>query len=221
MRSTTARLAVAALVAVAACGRGDNQLESGSAGGSSPVAARRALRLSPGATVDLRSETSISSRRQRAGAPVSATSVTAAINGNGDTVIPAGARFTGRVTSIAPAETPRAQGRFVIAIDEVSFGGHTYPVAVEVTQLGTQRVGRGITTGDAGKVGAGAVIGGVAGRVIGGNARGTVIGAAAGAAAGGVYAHETRDIDIRLPAGGTIKIAFIRPFERPARQVAS
>jgi hypothetical protein len=227
MRMTTARLGIAAaLVAVVACGK-DDGLQRGTAGGTTPAGERREearrpsmLKLSPGAQLDLRSETSISSRRQRVGTLVAGVSTEPAVNGNGDTVIPAGARFTGRVTSIAPAETPSAQGRFAILIDQVSFNGNSYPVEVEIQQLGTQRVGRGVTTGDAGKVAGGAVIGGVAGRVIGGNARGTIIGGAVGAAAGGVYANQTRDVDIRLPEGGLIKIAFLRPFEIRANQVA-
>ena len=230
MRVTTARVALmTAMVAALGCGSDKtNELERSTAGGTTPPSERREtprrpamLRLSPGTQIDLRSETSISSRRQRVGTPVTGIATEATVNGNGDTVIPAGARFTGKVTSIAPAETPRAQGRFAILIDQVSFNGNTYPVEVEITQLGTQRVGRGVTTGDAGKVAGGAVIGGVAGRVIGGNATGTIIGGAVGAAAGGVYANQTRDVDIRLPEGGLIKLTLLRPFEVRANQVAS
>jgi len=220
MRRIGNRIVVAAALALMACGGDDTQTSS--AGGSTPEPRRPAVvKLSPGTRLELQSETSISSRRQRVGAPVSATSVAATVNGNGTTVIPAGARFTGRVTSIAPSETPNGQGQFAIEINEVAFNGHSYPVVAEVTHLGTQRVGRGITTGDAGKVGAGAVIGAVAGRVIGGNTRGAVIGGAAGAAAGGVYANRTRDIDIRLPVGGLITIALLRPFEVRASEVSS
>lgn len=224
MRSTMMnRVTIAALLAIVACGGGTkDELETTSSGGTTPEPRRPAvLKLSPGYRLDLRSETAISSRRQRVGTAVSATSTTDAVNGNGTVVIPAGARFTGRVTAIRPSETPNGQGQFAIEINQVEFNGHTYPVVTEVTHLGTQRVGRGITTGDAGKVGAGAVIGAVAGRVIGGNTRGAVIGGAAGAAGGAVYANRTRDIDIRLPVGGTITVALLRPFEVRANEVSS
>jgi hypothetical protein len=74
--------------------------------------------------------------------------------------------------------------------------------------------GRGVTAGDAAKVGAGAVVGAVAGRIIGGNRTGTAVGAAAGAAAGVGIAAATRDVDIILDAGASITVVLSEEFRR-------
>ncbi len=70
--------------------------------------------------------------------------------------------------------------------------------------------GRGVTSGDAAKVGAGAVAGAVLGRVLGGNKKGTIIGGIVGGAAGAAVAHQTKDSDIVLPAGAHIIIRLTK-----------
>jgi hypothetical protein len=175
----------------------------------------RVLRLDSGTALDLRAVNGLTSRRDSDGTRITATTAVAVRDRDGvNEVIPEGAEFIGHVVRIRPAETPQAHGVMELAFDSVSFNGQTYPIATRQTSVATERVSRGVTAGEAGKVGAGAVIGGVAGRVIGGNRTGTAVGAAAGAAAGGVYANQTRDIDLRLPTGGAIGIALTEPFSR-------
>jgi hypothetical protein len=216
-------MSIAALAFVAACGGSRNEMANDSTSqasqsGNVPGLARskpvsRVARLDAGTALNLRAVNGLTSRRDHDGARITATTAVATRDGN-DVVIPVGAEFVGHVVRIRPAETPKAHGVMELAFDSVRFGGQTYPVATRVTSVATERVGRGVTTGDAGKVGAGAVIGGVAGRVIGGNATGTAVGAAAGAAGGAVYANQTRDIDLRLPSGGAIGITLTEPFTR-------
>jgi outer membrane lipoprotein SlyB len=69
-----------------------------------------------------------------------------------------------------------------------------------------------VGTSEAGKVGAGAVIGGIAGRVIGGDKTGTIIGAVVGAAAGAAVATETANRDIVVEAGSTVGITLREPL---------
>ncbi len=176
-------------------------------------------RLAAGTAVRLQAAQEISSRTAKVGDPIRAVTVTPLLDERGDTVLPVGAMFVGSIEEIAPAENPREQGRLRVAFGSVQFGGESQPVHVRVNSLATTMRGRGVTGGEAAKVGVGAVAGGIAGRVIGGNRTGTIIGATAGAAAGGVYAAETRDVDIVLPAGGVIRVVLTRPFEREvARQ---
>jgi hypothetical protein len=153
----------------------------------------------------------VTSRRNRVGERVVAT-VSAPVREGGAVVIPSGAQFLGTITAIAPAENPRQRGTLSVRFTAVRFGGNTHPIAVRVDSLPTQLRGRGVTTGDAAKVGAGAVVGGIAGRVIGGDRTGTLVGAATGAAAGAVYASETRDLDVVLPAGAPIRVVLTEPF---------
>lgn len=173
----------------------------------------RDFRIGSGTDVELRNSVELNSRNTRRGAAVTATAVRAVYSARGDTVIPAGAEFVGRVTAIAPAERPGAEGTLRIEFDSVRLNGRTLPIDVRVDSMAAVTKGRGVTAGDAAKVGAGAAVGGVAGRVIGGNRRGTIIGAAAGAAAGAVIAHNTRDVDIVLPVGGVVHVALTRAFD--------
>jgi hypothetical protein len=136
-------------------------------------------------------------------------------------VIPAGTPFRGRVLAIAPAERPGLDGVLELEITAARLGGTWRSVPVRVTGFTAQMKGRGVTTGDAVKVGTGTAIGAVAGRIIGGNRTGTIVGAAAGTAAGAAYAHETRDIDIVLPRGATIRIMLTQPLTLAAEEIAA
>lgn len=170
------------------------------------------LRLSEGTSIDLMASDSLNSRKNKKGEAVMATSASAIRDSRGRVVIPAGAVFLGTISDIAPAESPGGQGRMALTFNRVQFGGKTYSVQAASDTLGTNMKGRGVTAGDAAKVGAGAVVGAVAGRLIGGNKTGTAVGAAAGAAAGAGVAAATRDIDIILPAGALVRIVLTAPF---------
>ena len=175
-------------------------------------AAVRDLTLAPGQTLELRTQNGLTSRTNHAGDPIAATAVTAALSASGDTVIPVGAVFRGRVRQIAAAPKPHAQAHLDLAFTEVKVGEAVRPIQVRVTSMASHLEGRGITGGTVAKVGAGALVGGLAGRLIGRSGTGTVIGAAAGAAAGGVYAHETRNLDVVLPAGSVVRVTTTAPF---------
>lgn len=169
--------------------------------------------LATGTTINLMASDTLTSRHNKKGEAVTATTASAIKSKDGRQVIPLGAVFQGTISDIAPAEHPGGEGRLVLTFTRVSFGGKTYAVQASVDTLGTYMKGRGVTAGDAAKVGAGAVVGGIAGRLIGGNKTGTAVGAAAGAAAGVGIAAATRDIDIILPAGALVRIVLTAPFE--------
>jgi len=178
-----------------------------------PSAARPAPpSLTSGTTIELWASDTLNSRKNKVGDPVMATTASAIQDARGRSVIPAGAVFLGTISDIAPAESPGGQGRMALTFTRVQFGGKTYSVQATADTLGTYMKGRGVTAGDAAKVGAGAVVGAVAGRLIGGNKTGTAVGAAAGAAAGAGVAVATRDIDIILPAGALVRIVLTAPF---------
>lgn len=168
--------------------------------------------LSPGAVLSLWAGDTLTSRHNHKGEVVTATAAVPVTDEHGTAVIPAGAVFFGTISDIAPAESPGGEGRMVLTFNRVQFSGSTYAVQARTDSLGTFMKGRGITAGDAGKVGAGAVIGAIAGRVIGGNRRGAAIGAAAGAIAGAGIMAATRDVDIILPAGAPVRLVLTAPF---------
>ena len=119
---------------------------------------------------------SISSRRNKVGETVTARISKDVRDENGRVIIPAGstARFT--ITALAPAENKSAtQGTINLQLASITVRGQDYPIGGSSTSVEHTLRGRGVTTGDAAKVGAGAAAGAIAGRILGGK-KGTVIG---------------------------------------------
>jgi len=173
--------------------------------------ARPAMRtLSAGARFDIAATDTISSRTAKAGDLFTARVVEDVKNAAGQVVIPAGSVVNGRITDVKPAPNPRTPGTLTLSVTSVTVGGNTYPIEGAVDSVETTHKGRGVTTGDAAKVGAGAVAGAVLGRVIGGNKKGTIIGGVVGGIAGAGVASSTKDADIVLPAGAHIIVRLTK-----------
>lgn len=176
--------------------------------------------IAAGTAMTIYATDTLTSRHNNAGETVTATIAEDVRDANGTVVIPAGAVFVGTISDIAPAGSPGGEGRMHLTFNRVEFGGQSYGISAETTSIGSRMKGRGVTAGDAAKVGAGAVIGGIAGRVIGGDKRGTAVGAAVGAAAGVGIAAATRDVDIILDAGAAIELSLSAPFVLEARRAS-
>jgi len=155
----------------------------------------------------------LTSRHNKVGEPAMAVLSEDITDDRGRVVIPSGAVLLGTISTMAPAESPGGEGRMAITFNRVEFGGKSYDITARTDSMGTRMKGRGVTAGDAAKVGAGAVVGAIAGRIIGGNKTGTAVGAAAGAAAGVGIAAATRDVDIILDAGAPIYLVLDAPFQ--------
>lgn len=180
-----------------------------------PTSATSATRtVGAGTMIQLAASDTITSRQNKKGDTVVATVTQDVRDPQGGVVIPAGSRFTGTISDIAPAESSTSQGRLVLSFHRVEIGGTIYDVAARTDSLATVMKGRGVTTGDAAKVGVGAAAGAIAGRVIGGNKTGTIVGGVVGAAAGTAVAAATKDVDIVLPAGAPIRLVLTAPFKR-------
>jgi hypothetical protein len=152
----------------------------------------------------------ISSRTAKVGDAFNARIVSDVKNASGQVVIPAGAVVNGTVTAVKPAPNPRTPGTLTLSVTSVTVGGNSYPIEASIDSIETTHKGRGVTTGDAAKVGAGAVAGAVLGRVIGGNRKGTIIGGVVGGIAGAGVASTTKDSDIVLPAGAHIIVRLTK-----------
>jgi hypothetical protein len=180
----------------------------------SPPAPAMPPTASEGTTIMLAASDTLTSRHNKKGETVTATATADIRDDRGRVVIPAGSLFIGVISDIAPAEGPGGQGRIVLTFNQVEIGGDRYPVAARTDSVGAYMKGRGVTAGDAAKVGAGAVVGAVAGRVIGGDKTGTIVGGVVGAATGVGIAAATKDVDIILAAGAPIRIVLTAPFAR-------
>jgi hypothetical protein len=168
--------------------------------------------LPAGTVLELAAMDTISSRTNAAGDAVTATIMTDITGEDGSVLVPAGAVIEGVIEEIAPAGGPGGEGTLVLAFSRVSFGGNTYAMDARTDTLGTEMQGRGVTAGDAAKVGVGAAAGAIAGRILGGRTEGAVVGGVVGAAAGAGIAVATKDRDIVLPAGGLIRLVLAAPM---------
>ena len=155
----------------------------------------------------------VSTRRNKAGETFTA-SVTEAVVSGGRTVIPAGSTVTFQIIESKEAENRDKPGSLVILPVSITVGGKTYDINAEVTDLQYELKGRGVTTGDAGKVAAGAAIGAIVGQILTKKTTGTVVGGAIGAAAGTAIAIRSADKDIVVPAGGRVVIKLKDPLTR-------
>jgi hypothetical protein len=190
---------------------------------SKPAAKTPAARVVPAAASMLASGTefatsavdSISSRHNHAGETMHVRVGADVKDAQGRTVIPAGAVVALRIDLLAPAENDADKtGKLKLTPTAVEFGGSSHALSASVDSVSYSIVGRGVTAGDAAKVGAGAVIGGIAGRLIGGNRRGTAVGAVAGAAGGAVVASKTNDRDVVIRVGNYVRIKLTGAFSR-------
>jgi hypothetical protein len=152
----------------------------------------------------------ISSRTAKPGDPFRATVVANVLNDAGRVAIPAGSAVSGTITDVQSAPNPSSPGSLTLAVNSVTVRGKTYPLDARIESLATERHGRGISGGDAARVGAGAAAGAIIGQVIGKNTKGTVIGAVVGAAVGAGYAAVTKDGDIVLPAGTHVVLTLTK-----------
>jgi outer membrane lipoprotein SlyB len=175
-----------------------------------PPAARATMRLAAGTRFDAAATDTISSRTAKTGDPFTARVVEDVKDAAGHVVIPAGSTVNGTITDVKPAPNPRTPGTLTLTVTSVSVRGNTYPIEASIDSLETVHKGRGVTSGDAAKVGAGAVAGAVLGRVLGGNKKGTIIGGVVGGIAGAGVASQTKDSDIVLPAGAHIIIRLTK-----------
>ena len=177
---------------------------------ANPPAPPARARLGVGTQMDIAATDTISSRTAKVGDPFTAHVVEDVRNAAGKVVIPAGSVVNGKVTDVKPAPNPSTPGTLTLSVSSITVRGASYPIEASVDSLETIHKGRGVTTGDAAKVGAGAAAGAILGRVLGGNKKGTIIGGIVGGAAGAAVAHSTKDSDIVLPAGAHIIIRLTK-----------
>ena len=168
------------------------------------------LHVGAGTTMDIAAVDTISSRSAKVGDAFTARVVEDLKNAAGKVVIPAGSVVNGKIADVKPAPNPNTPGTLTLSVSSITVRGTSYPIEASVDSLETIHKGRGVTTGDAAKVGAGAAAGAILGRVLGGNKKGTIIGGIVGGAAGAAVAHSTKDSDIVLPAGAHIIIRLTK-----------
>ncbi|HEX4574710.1 MAG TPA: glycine zipper 2TM domain-containing protein, partial [Gemmatimonadales bacterium] len=169
------------------------------------------LTAAAGTRVPLAISDTITTRHVKAGDPFTATVSAAVKDAQGHVVIPAGSTVQGTIDA-AEARKPNSTGQLVLSVHSVTVRGTTYPVLGSIASMDTVEQGRGVTAGDAEKVGAGAAAGALVGKLIGKDTKGALIGGLVGAAAGAGAARETRSIDLVLPKGAAVTFRLDAPL---------
>jgi len=177
-----------------------------------PAAPRAAPQLEPGTVVEARASKSITSRTNKPGETLTATIDQAITNAAGLVVIPAGSEVTLTIVTLKPAPNKSAtDGTIVLRATSILIKGESRPIDADVTFIEHTLKGRGVTTTEAAKTGAGAAAGAIIGKVIGGGT-GAAAGAVVGGAAGAAVAVETADRDVVVPVGAKIRLALRSVF---------
>jgi len=119
-------------------------------------------------------------------------------------VIPKGTVATASIASLGK--------NLDLHVRSLTFAGHTYSIASDVTYTEVERVSRK-SPASRNRIAAGAGIGAVAGGVLGGNPATTVLGAAAGGVAGAVTSKRSVRDDACIPEGGRITVKLVDPLK--------
>ncbi|MGH7613015.1 MAG: hypothetical protein ACREMW_03095 [Gemmatimonadales bacterium] len=164
-----------------------------------------------GSFLDLAVGDTLSSKFTKAGDPFSAAVVEDVKDAQGRVVIPAGSVVHGSVVDVKPAPNASTPGTMTLALSSVTVGGRDYPIEARIDSIGSMRQGRGVTGGDAAKVGGAAAAGAILGRVVGKNTKGAVIGGILGGIVGAGVAVQSKDADIVLPKGARINASLVAP----------
>lgn len=171
--------------------------------------------LAIGTEIHAALDDSITSRRDTVGQQVSGHVMENVVGPGGKTLIAAGTSVRFTITSIRPSRSKSSQGRLALKPDGVAVNGQLQAVQADLKPVPRELRGRGVTGGDAAKVGGGAAAGAVVGGVVGGNTKGAVIGGVAGAAAGAVLANQTATRDVVVKAKTPVVLVLTAPLVTP------
>lgn len=168
--------------------------------------------LDVGTTIPATMVDSINSRSNKPGDKVTAKVANEVRDAAGRVVIPAGSTVTLTIADIRPSPNKSDNtGTLKLEPTTITIDGKSYPIAASVDSVDSKLVGRATNINDVAKVGAGTGIGAIAGKILGGGT-GAVIGGVIGGAVGTQRAVETKDRDVEVTPGSTVRLRLRDKF---------
>ncbi len=169
--------------------------------------------LPAGTTIRAALQDSINSRHDSPGRLVMARIREEITDRSGHVVVPADSPVELSIAQLEPAKSRDApDGKLALQVDSILIDGRAYHVSADVQPVLHELRGRGVTAGEAEKVGVGAAAGAVVGRVLSGDAKGAVIGGVVGAVGGAAVAAQTASRDVVVKAGTWVVLVLTAPL---------
>ncbi len=191
---------------------------SRSPGESKKVRESTTRTVGAGTRINATMQDALSSRTAKPGERTQATVSADVSDSQGNVAIPAGSVVSVTIDQLEPgSDQVRPAGRIAFSVNSITVHGQSYEIAGDVDPVPHTMKGRGITTDEAARVGAGTAIGAIAGQIIGKNTRSTEIGGAVGAVAGGAVAVRYALRDIVVAAGTPIVFTLSKAVTVAAR----
>jgi hypothetical protein len=166
-------------------------------------ATTRIWTLPVGTTMDVRLQTPLNSGTARVEQRFEATTLTDVVMGR-DVVVPSGSVVRGFVSSVSAAGKISRKGNMTLSFDEIVIERTPSRLRASVTQALDGKM-----SDDAGKIGAGAVVGGLLGGLLGGG-KGALLGVLVG---GGGMVAATDGSDVDLPLGAILTLRLDQPLD--------
>ncbi len=182
------------------------------------LAASPTRSLPAGTRIEVVMTDALSSRTNKPDETVRTTVSGNILDGAGRIAIPAGSVVLLRIVQLEPGSAQvRPEGRLALAAQSITTFDQSYPLDASLGDIPHTFVGRGITTDEAARVGAGTAIGAAVGQAIGKDTRSTTIGGAVGAIAGTAVAVRYAYRDVVVPAGSVIVLTLAQKLDVSAR----
>ncbi|HEX9564089.1 MAG TPA: glycine zipper domain-containing protein [Gemmatimonadaceae bacterium] len=167
--------------------------------------------IAAGTTMLLNSASKVCTNTNKVGDRFNGT-LTAAVAGSNDAVLPTGATVTIELTQLTRSENKDQQIVMGFRVVSITSGGTTYTPDAEVVTAEIDRVPSQSKGEAAKKVVGGAAAGAIVGQILGRDRKGTLIGAAVGAAAGAAAAAASDDHEGCVNAGSAITVKLNGPM---------
>lgn len=164
-----------------------------------PASSRGSGTIPVGTELDVRLQTALDSNTAQVEDRFEATTMVD-LRQDGRVLIPAGSVVRGVITDVKEAGRVDRKGSLTLGFDQITVNGRSYPMRGTVTEA----LESGGYKEDAGKIGAGAAVGGILGGILGG-VKGAIAGVLIGG--GGVVAA-TEGEDVKLSPGTVLRVRF-------------